>query len=53
VGDIVKVVTNCVYRAKITKVDGNLISVINIDFGCSEVVQSSTICDLSAVLKKV
>jgi len=53
VGDIVKVVTECVYRAKIIKVDGNLISVINIDFGYCEVVQSGTICDLSAALKKV
>jgi len=53
VGDIVKVVNENIYRAKIMKVDGNLISVKNIDFGYHDVVRQDSLYHLTDNLKKV
>lgn len=53
-GDIVGVLAeNCLYRAKITKIDCDLIYVLNIDFGNYDVVKSDSIIRLPDNLKKV
>lgn len=56
VGDIVKVTSpTCPnnYRAKILKLNDNLITVMSIDFGYCERVQSNSIYELSDELIKV
>jgi phosphoenolpyruvate-protein kinase (PTS system EI component) len=54
VGDIVKVNTkNSDYRAKIKKIDDNLITVMTIDIGCCKEVPSNCIYELSEELAKV
>lgn len=54
VGDIAKVVKGRLnYRAKIKKIDGNLITVMDIDFGYCEEVPSNCIYKLSDDLAKV
>jgi len=54
VGDIVKVLCKISqYRAKIKKIDGNLICVKNIDFGYRELVEPSSVCELPNDLLKV
>jgi len=54
VGDIVKVLCKrSQYRAKIKKIDGNLIYVKNIDFGYCELVEPNSVCELPDDLLKV
>jgi len=54
VGDIVKIVLEkSQYRAKIKKIDVNLICVKNIDFGYCEFVEANSVCELSDDLLKV
>lgn len=54
VGDIVKIVCKrSQYRAKIKKIDGNLICVKNIDFGYRELVEPNSVCELPDDLLKV
>lgn len=54
VGQIVKVKLGLSgYRAEIKKIDGNLITVMNIDLGFCEKVQSDCIYELADDIKKV
>lgn len=54
VGDIVKIVhESSQYRAKIKKIDANLIYVKNIDFGYCEFVQANSVCELSVDFLKI
>ncbi|KAE9524914.1 hypothetical protein AGLY_014964 [Aphis glycines] len=54
VGNIVKVLCKrSQYRAKIKKIDGNLICVKNIDFGYRELVESNSVCELPDDLLKI